>query len=76
MKAKGCPSYDKMDPSPQLEASHFKKKVLLKSNMASTCVVCMASLRFEKSYFVVSCKETTFFFRNDVKGVAILKSLE
>jgi hypothetical protein len=69
-ECKGHPSCIKTTPRPPHEASHFRKKVLIKSGTTNTRVVHMASFKFEKDHSMPSFHTKVFFLRKYVREEA------
>jgi hypothetical protein len=70
-KAKGLPSCIKTTPIPWHEASHSAIKKIVKSGVAKTRVVHIASLSFSKDLIASPVQENDSLFNNVIRGVVI-----
>jgi hypothetical protein len=71
-KARGLPSCIKITPIPCHEASHSTIIFFVKSGVANTGVVHIASLCFSKGLVASSVQENVSLFNNVFRGVYIL----
>ena len=68
----GLPACIKTTPIPFPKASHSIIKVFVKSSVAKTGVMYIASLRCSKALVASRVHENASFFNNVVRGVVIL----